>query len=59
MFDLFLLIVLIEASDGGKHHSHLIVGLRVQLLKKDISFIKNICFVSGAFHCYYCLNIKI
>ncbi len=33
MFDLFLLKVLIEASDGGKHNTDFIVGLRVKLLK--------------------------
>lgn len=27
MFDLFLLKVLIEASDGGKHDTHFIIGL--------------------------------
>lgn len=32
MFDLFLLKVLIEASDGGKHDTDLIVGLGVKLL---------------------------
>ena len=33
MFDLFLLKVLIEASDGGKHDTHFIIGLWVKLLE--------------------------
>ena len=33
MFNLFLLKVLVEASDGGKHDTDFIIGLGVKLLK--------------------------
>lgn len=36
MFDLFLLKVLIEAGDGGKHDTDLIIGLGVKLLKRAL-----------------------
>lgn len=36
MFDLFLLKVLIEPSNWGKHNTHFIIGLRVKLLKRKL-----------------------
>jgi len=32
--DLLLLVVVVEAGDGGEHHAHLVVGLGVKLLRR-------------------------